>query len=49
LAISKYVGTIHDIQTQGDMMVGFVNMHILMPQESEGAKMVKRNRMHYLH
>jgi hypothetical protein len=31
---------VHDIQTQGNLMASFVNMHILMSQEGEGAKIV---------
>jgi len=31
---------VHDIQTQGNLMMRFVSMHILMSQEGEGAKIV---------
>jgi len=31
---------VHDVQTQGDPFVGFVSMHILVPQEGEKTKVV---------
>jgi len=31
---------VHDVQTQGDLFVGFVSMHILVPQEGEKTKVV---------